>query len=206
MKEVTRHSNNKQHVAARVNIGDRKTTKPFMIAERIGNESDAMTLCRAKPMTFGIQTLNLMLDPTKALHREEKIKVAKAQYHKDFGQLDITKSYNHLYELLWYTKLPCFDVKGVTSQTKDEMSVIKRCYWKGFMIDCALIFVTRPTDRGMCCTFNQAQADKIFKIAMHGNMTSKLQHADRDRRFDDTSLPIWYALPTSYPPNNYSYF
>ena len=51
------------------------------------------------------------------------------------------------------------------------MSVIKRCYWKGQMIDCALIFVTRPTDRGMCCTFNQEQAEKIFKTTMYGNIT-----------------------------------
>ena len=144
----------------------------------------SFTVCRAYPLTTpGIKTLNSMLDPSKALYRANKTEAAKKKYHKDFDQINITKSYNKIFELLWYTKLPCFDVKGITSQEKDEMSVIKRCYWRGEMVDCASIFVTRSTDRGMCCTFNLGQAEKIFKDTRYRNITSKLQQQDRKLNF-----------------------
>ena len=45
----------------------------------------------------------------------------------------------------------------------DERSMIKRCYWKGFPVNCALIFKTFPSDQGMCCTFNMDAADKMLK-------------------------------------------
>ena len=137
------------------------------------------------------QGLQLVLDPAKSSERAQKVKDAKAKHHNDFGQLDIEKSYNNLFELLWYTKLPCFDVKDTTSKEKDEMSVIKRCYWKGQLINCALIFVTRPTDRGMCCTFNMDQAERIFRATKYGNTTAKLQKEDKASSFGDTSLPKW---------------
>ena len=89
----------------------------------------------------------MRIGPSTVLHSES--------YHKNFGQMDITKSYEKLFELLWYTRLPCFDVKGITSKERDEMSVIKRCYWRSKVVDCASVFVTRSTDRGMCCSFNQ---------------------------------------------------
>ena len=132
-----------------------------------------------------------MLDPAKSSERAETVKAAKAKYHNDFGQLDMTKSYNNLFELLWYTKIPCFDVKGITSSQKDEMSVIKRCYWRGRLINCALIFVTRPTDHGMCCTFNMEQAEKILRATNYENNTSKRQKVDRASSFGDTALPKW---------------
>jgi hypothetical protein len=34
--------------------------------------------------------------------------------------MDIEKSYSALFELLWYSQMPCFDVKGVTSQKRNE--------------------------------------------------------------------------------------
>ena len=144
----------------------------------------AMALCRAFPVVpIGIQTLNTMLDPSKVTDRKEKVETAKESYHNDFGQLDISKSYEKFFELLWYTRLPCFDVKDVTSKKKDEMSIIKRCYWRGQMVDCASIFVTKPTDRGMCCTFNVENAEKSLKASKYQTVTSKLQKEDMQQRF-----------------------
>ena len=149
----------------------------------------SFTVCRAYPLiTPGIKTLNVMLDPSKSLYRKNKIKAAKKKYHDDFDKINISKTYNKLFELLWYTKLPCFDVKGITSQERDEMSVIKRCYWRGKMVDCASIFVTRSTDRGMCCTFNLGQAEKIFKNTRYRNITSRLQQQDRQLNFSNSKL------------------
>ena len=144
----------------------------------------AMTVCGASPKTTkGIEALNLMLDPSKEKDRTTKVKLAKEKYHADFDPINLARSYKKLFELLWYTRLPCFDVKDVTSKTRDEMSVIKRCYWRGKMVDCASIFVTRSTDHGMCCTFNLGNAEKIFKDTIYGNMSSDMQKRDKQLSF-----------------------
>ena len=149
---------------------------------------EAMAVCRAPPKTTkGIQTLNLMFDPSKKKDRTTKVKLTKEKYHADFDPINLSKSYKKLFELLWYTRLPCFDVKDVTSEERDEMSVIKRCYWRGRMVDCASIFVTRSTDHGMCCTFNSEDADKIFKDTIYGNMSSDMQKRDKQRSFKKTA-------------------
>ncbi len=82
---------------------------------------------------------------------------------KSFEVLDLQKSYNDLFEIMWYSQLPCFDVNGVTSRKRDQSAMVKRCIWKGMPINCASIFKTFPTDRGMCCTFNMANVDDMFK-------------------------------------------
>ena len=142
--------------------------------------TEAITVCRASPKTTrGIQALNLIFDPSKVKDRTRKVELEKMKYHADFDPINLSKSYKKLFELLWYTRLPCFDVKDVTSKEKDEMSVIKRCYWRGKMVDCASIFVTRSTDHGMCCTFNLGNAEKIFKDTIYGNMSSDMQIRDQ---------------------------
>ena len=154
----------------------------------------AFTVCRAYPLiTTGIQTLNLILDPSKTLNREQKIEDSKIEYHKDFDPINISKSYHNLFELLWYTRLPCFDVKGITSKERDEMSVIKRCYWRGQMMDCAAIFITRSTDRGMCCTFNLGRAENIFKNTRYTRIMTDLQQKDQKLHFFNSKLLERYA-------------
>ena len=144
----------------------------------------AMTVCRASPKTTkGIEVLNLMFDPSKEKDRTMKVALAKEKYHGDFDPINLEKSYKKLFELLWYTRLPCFDVKDVTSKERYEMSVIKRCYWRGKMVDCASIFVTRSTDHGMCCTFNSANAENIFKDNIYMNMSSDMQKRDKQLSF-----------------------
>ena len=144
----------------------------------------ALVICRTEPiLPVGIKTLNMILDPSKSEVRAQKVKETKEKFYEDFGQLDIEKSYEKLFELLWYTRLPCFDVKGITSKQKDEMSVIKRCYWRGKMVDCASVFVTRSTDRGMCCSFNQINADEIYKNTSYRRAASIVQQQDRENSF-----------------------
>ena len=84
----------------------------------------------------------------------------------------------NLFEILWYSQLPCFDIRDITSETKDEMSVLKRCYWKDKPINCSSIFRTRPTDRGMCCSFNMEKAEEIFKESQYGDMINGMQIQD----------------------------
>ena len=157
--------------------------------------SEASVVCRVSPnFPIGIQTLNLMLDPSKANERKEKVGAAKNKFNDDFGQLDISKSYEKLFELLWYARLPCFDVKDVTSQQRDEMSVIKRCYWRGQMVDCSSIFVTRTTDRGMCCSFNQVDADRIYKNTKYRQTLQARQGIDKQLSFQNATVDTRYII------------
>ena len=116
--------------------------------------------------------------------REEVVRKARAQYDNEFGSMDVAKSYKSLFEILWYSQLPCFDVENITSEFMDEMSLIKRCYWKGIKIDCASIFFTRPTDRGMCCTFNMESAEKMFQNGKYQDSVAFMQERDRNLSFD----------------------
>ena len=167
--------------------------KGEFFSELAGERTNALVICRADPIVPpGIKALNLIFDPTKSEIRTQKINQVKAQYDYDFGQMDIEKSYEKLFELLWYTRLPCFDVKGITSKQKDEMSVIKRCYWRSQMVDCASVFVTRSTDRGMCCSFNQVNADRIFRNTSYRMVASSMQRQDLLNSFIANNLTTRY--------------
>ena len=48
--------------------------------------------------------------------------------------------YEDLFEIMWYSQLPCFDVQGITSSSAGESAMVKRCYWKGQRVNCAAIF------------------------------------------------------------------
>ena len=141
----------------------------------------------------GIQKLNTVFDPWKVEDRNAAIREAKFQYDNEFGSMDVAKSYKSLFEILWYSQLPCFDVKNITSEYRDEMSLIKRCYWKGMRIDCPSIFLTRPTDRGMCCTFNMEKAESIFQESKYATMVSQMQNKDSMNSFENHEQPLWYT-------------
>ena len=52
-----------------------------------------------------IQKLNLLLDPSKANERNEATKLARENYNKQFGGMDMKVSYQNLFEILWYSQL-----------------------------------------------------------------------------------------------------
>ena len=72
--------------------------------------------------------MDLSLDPDKEEERQQIINMTIQDYEENFGSLDMVKSYLKVFELLWYGQMPCFDVMGITSQKKDELSFLKRCY------------------------------------------------------------------------------
>ena len=95
--------------------------------------------------------------------RQAQAAEAVDDYTNTFGSVDMDKSYLPLFELLWYSQLPCTDVIGLTSRAKDELSFIKRCYWKDKLVSCNAIFQKRPTDQGICCSFNMQKAENVLK-------------------------------------------
>ena len=133
--------------------------------------------------TAGIDKLKKMLDPAESESRKQQIINERNNYNANFKGLDMNKAYQKLFEILWYTQLPCFDIKGITSKQKDETSILKRCYWKGHLTSCAEIFTAQPTDRGMCCTFNQEAADKIYHKSRYTQALKKMQEQDKSLSF-----------------------
>jgi hypothetical protein len=143
-----------------------------------------------------IQSLEITLDPEKEEEREYQKKTAFEKFDERFGDLDMEKSYGKLFELLWYNQLPCFDVPGITSKEKDEI-FLKRCYWKNEKMNCNEIFQKRPTDRGMCCSFNIQKAEDILKESKYTESLSSLQSKElgNDEKSSQTKKPFKEPRP-----------
>ena len=41
-------------------------------------------------------------------------------YRESYEKINLEESYASLFELLWYSQLPCFDVMNVTTKEKEE--------------------------------------------------------------------------------------
>ena len=155
------------------------------ISRKKRSSSDEDTKRESKTDTpQNIQKLNLLLDPSKAEERQENYKKMRNQYKEDHGNMNLTTVYESLFEILWYSQMPCFDVKDVTSNAKDEMSMMKKCFWKGIEMPCPAIFKTLPTDRGMCCTFNMENAENIFQESSYTKLVQSMQTLDESNRSD----------------------
>ena len=143
-------------------------------------------------LSSSIEKLNLLLDPSKENERESKKNESKQDYKDRFGNMDLIQTYSSLFEILWYSQMPCFDVKNVTSDTADQMSIIKRCSWKGKDVACPAIFKTLPTDRGMCCSFNMEKAEELFEKSKYAEMVQTMQDQDMGNRYDILYLDYFY--------------
>ena len=139
-----------------------------------------------------IKNIEVSMDPTKKAERQKRSNEALQRYEETFGSLDMDKSYNALFELLWYSQMPCFDLKGLTSKAKDELSFLKKCFWKENPINCNAIFQQRPTDEGICCSFNMNKADQILKKSRYTEAISARQSRDAESAFETNHPPAWY--------------
>ena len=117
---------------------------------------------------------------------QEEIK----KFEATFGSLDYDKSYPALFEMLWYSQMPCYDIKGLTSQLKDELSFLKRCYWKEIQISCKDIFQKRPTEKGMCCSFNMKMLDDVLKDGRYRKSIATRQSMDMLNGFGESNMVI----------------
>ena len=121
------------------------------------------------------------------------------KYKKAFKDLDLEKSYEGLFQLLWHSTSPCFDIQNWTSSYRDQRSSIKQCMWKGVnviklyflatnqlfpQVMCSRVFKTNPTDRGMCCTFNALAAEEIYRESKFSKIVTKLQKENALGSFD----------------------
>ena len=75
-----------------------------------------------------VQKFELALNPAMKEEQQQQVQRTIDRYNEEFGKLDMEKAYEPLFELLWYSQMPCFDVKGMTSSFKDEISAEGRNY------------------------------------------------------------------------------
>ena len=123
----------------------------------------------------------------------EAVEAKRSEFKKIFSSLDSRASYPALFSILWYSTLPCYDVKDVTSSFVWEKSLIKHCTWKGELVPCSAIFTKFPTDQGLCCSFNMKAADSIFTGRMYPKLLKDLQNNDSSAAFINSTLPKWYT-------------
>ena len=151
--------------------------------ETMKSESTISTEIKTGVLSKSVEKLHLLLDPKKEQERQFKLNESMEDFKNRFGSLDLASTYSNLFEILWYSQLPCFDIKNVTSDAQDQMSMIKQCYWKGKEISCSSIFKTLPSDRGMCCSFNMEKAEEIFKTSDYANLVKNMHKQDIRNRY-----------------------
>jgi hypothetical protein len=59
----------------------------------------------------------------------------------------MAKAYASGLRSLWFLRLPCFDIKGVTAEQNGHKAMLKKCLWKSIEIPCAAIFSKVTTDQ-----------------------------------------------------------
>ena len=100
-------------------------------------------------------------------------------------------SIGDIMSVLWYSKLPCFDIDGITSEVDGEASLLKLCKWKGKKIPCHKIFMKVTTDQGICCAFNMEEADKIFVESTYTTIIKNFQREEDKFAFKSTKFSGW---------------
>ena len=128
--------------------------------------------------------IDLFLNPDRTEELKITTRKQKKNYQQKFSNMDTLKSFESLFELLWYSGNPCFDVAKLTSDKMNEKSVIKQCLWKGEAINCSQVFTLTPTDRGMCCRFQLKKPQNPFTANPFTTTLKKLQKQDKENAFD----------------------
>ena len=137
--------------------------------------------CRVKT---GPTPIEMSFDPEWLFWGEQLENRRKASIKQKYEQLNITHAYRAIFDVLWHTQLPCFDVQETTSTTDNQHGMLKSCHWRGKRVPCSQIFSTMPTDRGMCCSFNIEKAEKLFVDGIFTETIVDIQKRDKKLAFD----------------------
>jgi len=140
---------------------------------------------------------SILLNPSTRLKYKQLIAYQKAEIMEMYEKMQLEKAYQSLFQSLWYSFIPCFDVRNISFALKD-MSLLNYCEWKGIPIECSSIFTTFPTDQGMCCSFNMDAADDIYRESTYKANLQKMQDADKINSFKSIPPSARYT-PTKKP-------
>ena len=105
--------------------------------------------CKYKLKRDNPSPIEMAFNPALS-HFAKQLQVQQRQISKEkYQRMNLTHSYQSMFGILWYTQLPCFDVKEITSDKDQEHGMLKACYWKGKKVPCSKIFKMTPTDTGI---------------------------------------------------------
>ena len=127
------------------------------------------------PSPASVFSYFIFLNPARSQEREETVKLQRAKYLERFSAMDSAASFDGMFELLWYSGNPCYDVLGLTSDSLHQKRVVKQCLWKGELVNCSSVFTLTPTDRGMCCRFDVKRQAGQFQANRFSQGLAKLQ-------------------------------
>ena len=135
-----------------------------------------------------VEQLDFIFDPI--FHEDQKYHITQQfnNVHRVFKKIDWSNSFKNLFSALWYSSMPCYDLKDLTAHSDKESSFLKYCEWKGIPMPCSQIFTTFPTDIGMCCSFNIKAADDIFYNSTYTKLIKELQIMDQKMSFQHKSI------------------
>jgi hypothetical protein len=106
-----------------------------------------------------------------------------------FKNTDQKTVLHNFLSIMWYSKLPCFDIRGLTSGKDGEKSILKLCQWKGKKVPCSAIFKKVATDKGVCCAFNKPKADQIFAKSTYTTIIERLENEEKMAAMDKITSP-----------------
>ena len=87
--------------------------------------------CSANSTFQKQKTFDFMLNPAFQLDRDRATDMKKADYKRMMTALNQTLAFESIFSTLWYSKLPCLDIKDLSAVKSGERSVIKFCQWRG---------------------------------------------------------------------------
>ena len=150
-----------------------------------------------------VEQLDLIFDPVFSEDQNYHITQQTNKVHDASRNFNLSPSFENLFSALWYSSMPCYDLKGLTAHFDKDSSFLKYCEWKGIPMKCSDIFTTFPTDVGMCCSFNIKAAEEIFYNSTYTNLIKELQLKDKLASFQyeniSTILPMDF---TTQPGKN----
>ena len=151
------------------------------------------------------QIIEIMLAPEFKLANKQAVAHKKAEVKEMISRLDLKAAFPYLFSTLWYSSLPCFDIRNITIHRDGGSSILKYCEWKGIPMSCSSIFTTFPTDKGMCCSFNMKAANNIFVENAYTSILEDMQGKDKIASSHSSSVPVWYLEsnePKTIPGKN----
>ena len=148
---------------------------------------------------------DFLFDPLFREFEEYKVIKRTNEVLASLSHINMKAAYKNIFSALWYTSLPCFDLKDLSTNYTAGRSILRHCEWKGQIIPCSAIFQTFPTDKGMCCSFNMKSAEDIFLGKTYSQQIKLMQNQDKYLALDNSVSPksfLHNQEPNTVPGRN----
>ncbi len=73
------------------------------------------------------EQLDVLVDPVFEQDLSSGILSKTNQVMKMIDSLDRTKTFKNVFQTMWYSGLPCFDLKNITADKEGDRSILKYC-------------------------------------------------------------------------------